>query len=133
MKGYPDYTISFKRDKKKIFGIYHEICTLHCRNCGCTIQQAGATREKAEENVLKAWNRRTEPHWIPCSERLPELGKDVLATLFHANGELGIVMVKRTTSFNPGDTYWEDWANEYSWENENVLAWMPLPDCYKGE
>lgn len=74
-----------------------------------------------------------EPQWIPCSERLPELGKDVLATLFHANGELGIVMVKRTTSFNPGDTYWEDWTNEYSWENENVLAWMPLPDCYKGE
>jgi len=60
MKGYPDYTISFKRDKKKRFGIYHEICTLHCNKCGCTIQQAGATRERAEENVSKAWNRRAE-------------------------------------------------------------------------
>lgn len=58
MKGYPDYTISFKRDKKKRFGIYHEICTLHCNKCGCTIQQAGATRERAEENVSKVWNGR---------------------------------------------------------------------------
>lgn len=86
-----------------------------------------------DEEKLKEIVERLVPQWIPCSERLPELEKDVLATLFHANGELGIVMVKRTTSFNPRDTYWEDWANVCSWENENVLAWMPLPEPYKGE
>ena len=60
MKGYPDYTISFKRDKKKIFGIYHEICTLHCNRCTCTIQQAGASKEEAERNARNVWNTRAE-------------------------------------------------------------------------
>lgn len=58
MNGYPDYTISFKRDRRKIYGVYHEICTIHCNRCTCTIQQAGATREEAERNVSNAWNRR---------------------------------------------------------------------------
>ena len=72
-----------------------------------------------------------EPQWIPCSERLPELEEDVLTTLIHGNGDIGVVMAYRTTSFNPRDTYWKDWANEYTWENESVLAWMPLPEPYK--
>ena len=60
MKGYLDYTISFKRDKKKIFGIYHEICTFKCGKCTCTISLAGATKEEAEKHVFDFWNRRAE-------------------------------------------------------------------------
>lgn len=58
MNGYPDYTITFKRDKKKIYGVYHEICTLHCNKCTCTVHQAGASREEAEKHVANVWNRR---------------------------------------------------------------------------
>lgn len=58
MDGYPDYTITFKRDRRKIFGIYHEICTLKCNRCSCTVKQAGATREEAEKHVANLWNRR---------------------------------------------------------------------------
>ena len=59
MDGYPDYTITFKRDRRKRFGIYHEICTLKCNRCTCTVSQAGATREEAEKHVANVWNRRT--------------------------------------------------------------------------
>ena len=59
MNGYPDFIISFKRDKRKVLGIYHEICTLKCNRCSCTVHQAGATREEAEKNVFNLWNRRT--------------------------------------------------------------------------
>ena len=60
MERYPDYTITFKRDKRKMLGIYHEICTLECGKCTCSIRQAGATREEAEKNAKKYWNRRAE-------------------------------------------------------------------------
>ena len=59
MNRYPDFTISFGRDKRKVFGIYYEICTLKCNRCTCTIHQAGATREEAEKYVFNLWNRRT--------------------------------------------------------------------------
>lgn len=58
MDGFPDYTITFKRDRRKTFGIYHEICTLKCNRCSCTVKQAGATREEAEKYVAILWNRR---------------------------------------------------------------------------
>lgn len=58
MDKYPDYTITFKRDRRKIFGIYHEICTLKCNRCSCTVKQAGATKEEAEKHVANLWNRR---------------------------------------------------------------------------
>ena len=61
MNGYPDYTISFKRDRKKIYGVYHEICTIHCNRCTCTIQQAGASKEEAEMYAFYAWNKRYTP------------------------------------------------------------------------
>ena len=60
MNGYPDYTVSFKRDKKKIYGVFHEICIIHCNKCGCTISQAGIDRETAERNAMTHWNRRYE-------------------------------------------------------------------------
>lgn len=60
MNGFPDFTISFKQERRKVFGIYHQNCTLKCGKCGCTIRQAGATREEAEKHVFNLWNRRTE-------------------------------------------------------------------------
>lgn len=140
MEGYPDYTISFKRDKKKRLGIYHEICTLHCNHCGCAIQQAGATREKAEEYVLKAWNRRTEPQWIPCSERLPAriINGDV-----ETEQEFFVTVRERwpgeewkyytDVAFFPGyyiDDLWDTYNDWKEGQEVNVTAWKPLPEPY---
>ena len=60
MNGYPDYTISFKKDKKKRYGIFFEICTIKCGRCTCTISQAGASKEEAEKHASNVWNRRDD-------------------------------------------------------------------------
>ena len=60
-----------------------------------------------------------EPHWIPCSERLP--GKPCYLLTSNEYGNVD------------GDFYWgEDSfekANKYHYK---VLAWKPLPEPYRG-
>lgn len=55
-----NYTISFKRDKRKVMGVFHQICIIQCDKCTCSIRQAGPTKEIAEQNAIRAWNRRAE-------------------------------------------------------------------------
>ena len=62
--------------------------------------------------------------WIPCSERLPEKFGDYL------------VSVKRhgwnCEEYIENDiAYWDDLEGFH--KAEEVLAWMPLPEPYKGE
>ena len=64
--------------------------------------------------------------WIPCSERLPEEEKDVLACT-----EIGEMVVAYPFS---------DWGDRLVWTTGafgsgevDVIAWMPLPEPYKGE
>ena len=57
----------------------------------------------------------SEPQWIPCSERLPERNGYYLVT-----GRQGAVN-KRLYQ----DGYWYgNWA---------IIAWMPLPEPWRGE
>lgn len=65
-----------------------------------------------------------EQQWIPCSERLPEIGQSVLLSvggMYSAEGCLR----------EDGD-----WA-QFRWDaiqrKDMVGAWMPLPEPYKGE
>ena len=58
-----------------------------------------------------------KPQWIPCSERLPEKPGRYLATV----EDLGSRAKVETALFD-GDDFWE-----------NVRAWMPLPEPYKGD
>lgn len=83
---------------------------------GCPISDAYFALEKAINSLR-------EPHWIPCSERLPreeeqddELG--VLVTL--GNGYSGL-----QCDWYHGD-HWYDWDGF-------VVAWMPLPPVYQEE
>lgn len=57
-----------------------------------------------------------EPRWIPCSERLPERGIDVLTVDGYGEYELNHIINEED-----GEWYWEP-----------VTAWMPLPEPYKG-
>jgi len=58
--------------------------------------------------------------WIPCSERLPKENTEVLMSL-----EWGIDIGECRN----GDWH-SEWINHY--DDDNVLAWMTLPEPWKG-
>ena len=62
-----------------------------------------------------------EPHWIPCSERLPDKGNVVLWC-----NEYGSVFASEITFKN--EDYWCI-GNRHRSE---LIAWMPLPEPYRG-
>ncbi len=61
----------------------------------------------------------TQPRWIPCSERLPESDDEVLVT----DDACGLALV---------GIDWFDNGNNRWWCSQNVTAWMPLPEPYRG-
>ena len=64
-----------------------------------------------------------EPHWIPCSERLPEESGMYLCTCADA-GRLMVTLIK----WQPKMESWNLTGARTYWK---VLAWMPLPAPYQ--
>lgn len=65
--------------------------------------------------------------WIPCSERLPSESGDYLCTIpLNADETYTEVL-----TFHKGRFYEDDdeWGATY---HDDVIAWMPLPEPYKG-
>lgn len=80
-----------------------------------------------------------EPHWIPCSERLPKekdagilkkLGTDKRSEYVLATVEVkGERMVVTACTY---DGVWH-WDKKYAFPDFKVVAWMPMPEPWKGE
>lgn len=72
------------------------------------------------EAICTAPTIKPEPHWIPCSERLPkEEIQDYWVCL-----ENGYQQQCR----------WMRYGHFYEWHTvAKVVAWMPLPEPYQGE
>ena len=79
--------------------------------------------ESAEEQK-EVEKRLMKMNWIPCSERLPEVGQDVLFSVHD-------LFVSEGCLRDDGD-----WA-QFRWQaiqkKEAVTAWMPMPDPWEGE
>lgn len=66
-----------------------------------------------------------QTRWIPCIERLPKTDEDVLVT----NGR-GVYVGWRYIGIDSTDRGWRvDSESEYFMDD--IVAWMPLPPCYK--
>ena len=99
-----------------------ELAMKYCPDDDGAVQCDGDIRGLLDEleNLLTA---QPETHWIPCSERLPEDGR-YLVTRFD--------FVTNTCFL---DILWYEkgvWWNRLYTGDFAVIAWMPLPEPYKG-
>jgi hypothetical protein len=62
--------------------------------------------------------QRVQQQWIPCSERLPDEGVNVLT-----QGVNGNMITNRIVDGKRGWWFW----------NDEFVAWMPLPEPYREE
>lgn len=76
--------------------------------------------------IIAVPSAQPEQHWIPCSERLPAYGEDVLISIGGYCNVGHIVSVNEEEQYN---WYFSGW---YHLPND-VDAWMPLPEPYGGE
>lgn len=98
-------------------------------------------RELGSENEAKALNMACDRHvefiketpsaqpeqrWIPVSERLPEENSDILVTYVEKDE-------KRIVPVNYGCGTWFDCLFDKVLNQVGVLAWMPLPEPWRGE
>ena len=104
-----------------------------CSNCGMEIY----SESEQDRNEFHKWCSRCgarmkgadavevadrPQEWIPCSERLPQIGQKVLAS------------TKKTVFTQVFKGYYSE-PNNWMWEHNSVKtieAWMPLPKPWKG-
>ena len=83
------------------------------------------TEDSKERKEQKSKLESADAEWIPCSERLPKVGENVLFTTDIYGGYVA-----------EGDRRADGKWWQYRWnsllQNEEVTAWMPLPKPYKG-
>jgi hypothetical protein len=73
-----------------------------------------------------------EPHWIPCSEELPET-TDAVLTTYIVNGDRSRRYVEESSYYGDDESWSSPW-DEYriAGTRIEVVAWMPLPEPFKG-
>ena len=104
-----------------------ELAMKYCPDDDGAVQCDGDIRELLDEleNLPPA---QPESKWIPCSERLPEIGEYVLCYL---KGRRYFGQY-RVCKYCAADKYVNHPYFDFN-ENgfPNVVAWMPLPEPYK--
>ena len=85
----------------------------------------------AEHRQLAEWLKelkwlREQPRWIPCSERLPKDGENVIVSIHDDSGDYACDYASFGWYAVKGKFWVVD--NEV---NERVVAWLPLPIPYR--
>ena len=99
-----------------------EQCKKVCRILDDVLANRPTERDYLIVAVRKAFKALEEPHWIPCSERLPKEDGSYLVSGKWGSGKKSV----GDCEFSVEDGYFQT-----AW-NFDVLAWMPLPEPYKG-
>ena len=79
---------------------------------------------ESEEEQKTAMERLASMTWIPCSERLPEEDQEVLATTNWSDVTFACRYDNNKWFIHEGNT---------NATTDDILAWMPMPEPYKGE
>lgn len=97
---------------------------------------------KGLDDAIKAINNLpsedSERKWIPVTEALPDEEKDVLVTV-HFDGHKSPTVDLPPSDYveiaSHVDGFWSSLSDEYkvAWKKHHVVAWMPIPEPYKGE
>ena len=90
---------------------------------------------EAYELAMKALRKteRKTGKWIPCSERLPEPNRhDALNVdvYYLAQTEFGDMIVASYNESHEGTKWWEQMYSYRIFDDE-IVAWMPLPEPWK--
>ena len=79
-------------------------------------------------------SEQSEPNWIPCSERLPEICANGLSKLVWACERYGDGTMWQSIDQCTADGAW---MSEVPFDDPcdrcKVIAWMPLPEPYQAE
>lgn len=70
--------------------------------------------------------------WIPCSERLPDEHENYIVTACDECNMIWAETVVVLAEYFEGSWLWYEGGDEYD-ITDMVIAWMPLPEVYKGE
>lgn len=87
---------------------------------------------EALDMAIKALEQ-PEPHWIPCSERLPERPEQMLVYAINTHFSIAKYKEVRKGVNDYIYTWVTDNAFDVPHEVKNVIAWMPLPESYRAE
>lgn len=120
-KGMPNFSTAVEIEDIPIYGNEHN-CMMTIFG-ECSYAETGCGDCAVVEKVRKALSAdRPQGEWIPCSERLPNIGEKVLAS------------TKKTVFTQVFKGYHSD-PKRWAWENNRVKeieAWQPLPKLWKG-
>ena len=101
-----------------------------------TIRVDKNTEEYQTKPLRKVPTIESEPHWIPCSEKLPEANGRYLVTRgLVAAGALWnrvyIANYSNLMGIKSVKIWWQGNVGKSDFERlDDVLAWMPLPEPY---
>ena len=95
------------------------------------ILEDGEDRRTFYEVIERQPTIEPEPHWIPCSERLPE-EEDYRECMECLDGAVWYYTDRKTMGLG----YYYDSTKQWSTicdikPDGNVIAWMPLPKAYR--
>lgn len=95
-----------------------EQCQKVCRILDDVLANRPTERDSLIAATRSAFSALSELHWIPCSERLPEVSGCYL------------VSVKNDHKRRYSKTAW--FGKDAWFARQDVIAWMPLPEPFKG-
>ena len=103
------------------------ICEAVCEECDY-YGKTGTDHCEADAVRMAIKALEEQPRWIPCNERLPERGTNILMATrqgWVAEGEYKGVL--------DGCHLWTEYMWRRSFTNGEIIAWMPLPKPYGDE